>query len=219
MVLSTPEPQPEHQVRYCPNCGAEAPLEANFCTTCGSALGAMSQPNPEPQPDYQVHYCFTHPDVETGLSCTRCEKYICPRCMVQSPVGARCGECAQVRRLPTFDVTPLYYLRASAAGVGVAVAAGVIWGLLRIALGGFGLLPGIIGIGVGYLIGEAISRSVNQKRGTGLAWTAGTSVALAFVISGLVWEGAPGLRFLLSRGIFGLLSLGIAVFVAVKRVR
>ncbi len=217
MDQPNPDPQPEHQAHYCSKCGAEAPLEASFCTICGSALGAISQPSAEPQPDNQIHYCFTHPDVETGLSCTRCERYICPRCMVQSPVGARCGECAQVRRLPTFDVTPSYYLRASAAGVGVAVVAGVIWGLMRVAV--FGLFSGIIGIGVGYLIGEAISRAVNQKRGTGLAWIAGTSMALAFVVSALIWEQLPGLRYLLSRDLFGLISLGIAVFMAVNRVR
>ena len=40
--------------------------------------------------------CATHPEVETGLSCGRCETLICPRCLVQTPVGTRTT--LQIRR-------------------------------------------------------------------------------------------------------------------------
>ena len=217
MEQTTSKSQPENQAHHCPNCGTETAPEARFCAHCGSSLGAPEQTTQDAQPEYQVHYCSFHPDVETGLSCNRCEKYICPRCMVQTPVGARCRDCAQVRRLPTFDVKPGYYIRGSVAGVLVALVAGVIWGILRAFF--FGFFSWLISVGIGYLIGEAVSQAVNRKRGPGLAWIVGISMGLAFVVSGLVWAGAPGLRHLLGRDIIGLLILGVSIFVAISRVR
>ena len=63
--------------------------------------------------------CATHPNVETELACGRCGKPICPRCLVYTPVGARCRDCAQLRRLPTYQVPASYILRGiGAAGAG-----------------------------------------------------------------------------------------------------
>ena len=80
--------------------------------------------------EYQeaVNYCATHPNVETGLACGRCERFICPRCMIQTPVGSRCGDCARVRKSPVFDVTTKQYLMASVAAVGLGVPCWEWWG-------------------------------------------------------------------------------------------
>ncbi|MEU2867836.1 rhomboid family intramembrane serine protease [Streptomyces olivoreticuli] len=37
--------------------------------------------------------CYRHPDRETGIRCTRCERPICPQCMVSASVGFQCPEC------------------------------------------------------------------------------------------------------------------------------
>ncbi len=39
--------------------------------------------------------CYRHPDRETGVSCSNCERPICPDCMTSTPVGMRCPECAK----------------------------------------------------------------------------------------------------------------------------
>lgn len=43
----------------------------------------------------QVVTCFRHPDRETGVRCQRCERPICPDCMVPAPVGVQCVECVR----------------------------------------------------------------------------------------------------------------------------
>jgi membrane associated rhomboid family serine protease len=44
----------------------------------------------------QATTCYRHPRVETGLSCSNCERPICTDCLVQGPVGHRCPECAGI---------------------------------------------------------------------------------------------------------------------------
>ncbi|MFI2641564.1 rhomboid family intramembrane serine protease [Streptomyces sp. NPDC018610] len=39
--------------------------------------------------------CYRHPDRETGVRCTRCERPICPECMVDASVGFQCPGCAR----------------------------------------------------------------------------------------------------------------------------
>jgi membrane associated rhomboid family serine protease len=38
--------------------------------------------------------CYRHPQVETGVRCASCDRPICTDCMVFSPVGIKCPECA-----------------------------------------------------------------------------------------------------------------------------
>lgn len=161
-------------------------------------------------------YCYRHKDTETALRCGNCDRPICVRCVVHHPVGIRCPECARSRRLPTFDVTPVYYARAVAAAVAIGVG-GVI-GLLLLSdllaplgLAGF-YLRWMALVGVGYLMGWGVSWAVNRKRSRGLQWVAGVTVVVTYLAV------AQFLGLALD-SLFGLLALAAAVYVAINQLR
>jgi len=162
--------------------------------------------------------CATHPDIETNLRCGKCGKPICPKCMVQTLVGARCPECAKLYRLPTFRVSTKYYLRAIGAGLGIAIICGMLWGVV-VGFVSFFYLNFLLAAGAGYAIGEVISLSVNRKRGTVLAITAGAAVVIAYLASLFSPWGRPFISLNILRLVIELLALALGVFVAVTRLR
>ena len=153
-------------------------------------------------------YCASHPNTPTNLTCGRCGKPICPQCMVDTPVGYRCKECGQGPRLPTYDVPVSSLARAVGAalllGIGGGVALAVVQtfifdGLLYIAAFG----------GYGYVLGEAISKATNHKRGRALQLTAVGGVLLALLVITIITP--PNL--------FDLVGAGAAIYIAYLRLR
>jgi hypothetical protein len=122
--------------------------------------------------------CATHPNVETELACGKCGKPICPRCLVHTPVGARCRECANLRKLPQYQISLGYLARATGASLVTGLILGGIWGLL-VPFSFFGLLAGL---GVGYCVGEIVSISANRKFGPQLQAIAVAGVIVAFLV-------------------------------------
>jgi hypothetical protein len=131
--------------------------------------------------------------------------------MVQTPVGARCPDCAQLKKLPTYRVSTPYYLRAAGAGLGVAIICGAIWAIVGriIPFIYFNLL---LAPAVGYAISEVISLSVNRKRGAGLTTVASLLVIVSYLLSIFLPWGAL-FHF------FDLLTLALGIWVAVMRLR
>ena len=170
-----------------------------------------------------VLYCATHPSVATALRCSKCEKLICPRCLIQTPVGARCRECAQLRRLPVFNLTPGLFSRALGAGLGAAAVTGFVWGLLP-----FGGLFGFVLAGVaGFGVGEAVSRGAGRRISTYLKLLAAYCFVMAYFVAMVV---VPVMRMSLPAVFFtqvvagaflnpmGWLMLLLGAIIAVKRV-
>ena len=161
--------------------------------------------------------CTKHPNIETNLTCGKCGEPICPKCLVQTPVGMRCSKCAGLKSLPTYQVSTIYYLRAVGAGIGIAVVCGFAWWATYLVLPFLFILRFFIAAGVGYAVGKVISFSVNRKRGVGLAIIGGISAGLSFAIANvfMVTFFLGGLSSIL----FSLLALAVTVFMAVIRLR
>jgi len=169
--------------------------------------------------------CARHPRVGTVLRCGRCETPICPRCLVPTPVGARCPTCAQVKRF-AFRVKPAELARAAGLGVAVAIAGSLVLAFIPF-LGLFGLAA------LGYAVGEGVSAGANRKRAPELGPLAVACLVVGYVIGpavGAVLRGrvdlVSQLPTVLLSGLLGvafqpllLVGLGVGALLAWMRVR
>jgi membrane associated rhomboid family serine protease len=86
-------------------------------------------------------YCYRHPDRETGLSCSVCDRPICYECMSPAPVGLRCpehsGKPQGVQRItqPTQRTVTSNWRRANAVTMGL-IAINVLVYVFELAGGG-----------------------------------------------------------------------------------
>lgn len=175
-----------------------------------------------PTDETPILRCARHPDTETVLRCGRCETPICPRCMVPTPVGARCPSCARVRGRAASLLKPSEIARACVYGIG----AGALGTILLVFVPFLGLLGYAA---LGFLVGEVISIGVNRKRVRELGFVALACVVLGFeigmVASILLSGGRPSptlfveplLVVMANRMI--LLGLGLGGLLAWMRVR
>ncbi len=165
--------------------------------------------------------CAAHPSVETELACGKCGKAICPRCLYHTPVGARCRECANIRRLPVYQISVVYLLRGAAAALAVGAVLGGIWGVLfpfRLFLF-YGLL---LGLGLGYGVGGAVSLAVNRKAGPPLQALAAVGVAVAYVVRTAILAARfdrVGFLDIATDDFVGYLVVVLGVVVAMGRLR
>ncbi|HLZ27345.1 MAG TPA: B-box zinc finger protein [Chloroflexota bacterium] len=104
--------------------------------------------------------CARHPNTETVLRCGRCNTPICPRCLVGTPVGARCPTCAGIKRF-SINLKPRELARAVGYGIGVSAAGTILVALIPL-LAILG--PLIEYMVIGFVVGEGVSRGANRKR-------------------------------------------------------
>ena len=124
-------------------------------------------------------------------------------------MGARCRDCARLKRVPTYQVSPILYLRGLGAALGAGLALGFAWLILGGALRLILFLDLLLAAGVGYLIAEAVTRSARYKRGPALQAAAALGMALAYLPQAL-------LRGFQLPDVLGLI---IGVAVAITRLR
>ena len=122
--------------------------------------------------------CYYHPDVVTGLRCTRCEKPICPRCMLPSPVGYRCPDCARGPKPVQYQTSPGAIVVATTLGAAVAAGVALLWG-------NFPEWQFYLCLLLGFGVAESMAWAVGYKRGRELQTAAMTCVVLGLVLARL----------------------------------
>ncbi len=165
--------------------------------------------------------CPVH-NVDTFVRCGKCDKPICPDCMLIGPAGTRCRDCAAIRSSPLFQVS----VDRLAIGVAVGLVVGHIGGYLLAAASGFGFFILWLGLFYGGAVGESVLRAVYRKRGPKIEVAAGLCVlvgslgglAIYFVTQGFKMGFDPILAYLTAHPFYAF-SVGVAVFSAVSRTR
>lgn len=82
--------------------------------------------------------CYRHPDRETAVACSRCERPICPDCMTPTSVGMRCPDCSgdrtEVRTISSGGGAAGLAEQAPATTVLIAINVGIF--VAQLAFGG-----------------------------------------------------------------------------------
>lgn len=154
--------------------------------------------------------CPRDPGVQTALRCSRCEKPICPKCLIQTPVGARCRDCARIAKSPVYTMTNGVMARAATASVVGGVVMGLIWGfiLLPFSVGFFSIF---VGAGLGYAFTRMMELATGRKRGP---------MVVGFAIFGIAIAWSMQLLFVDPRvALYGLVAAGVAIYFAYQNLR
>jgi membrane associated rhomboid family serine protease len=190
----------------------------------GPGAGRVARYHPQPMAGTretrapEALHCYRHPDRETLVACSSCDRPICTSCMTQAAVGVRCPECAgrsrsgrggRVRgvRAPSgavlatgtlIVVNLLIYAAEMAQGVGLRGVAGS-----QLVRDGAVFGPGVADgewwrlVTGGFLHASLIHVGFNMYLlwilGGALERYAGTARLLAVYFSGLLWGSAGAL--------------------------
>jgi hypothetical protein len=109
----------------CIKCGAENSESVKFCGECGSKF----IPRPAAvavEGEDGVYYCFRHKKEATRVTCGRCEKPICHKCLIVGPAGVRCRECAK-RKTPVRLRGVVHDAGRGISGLGANLGSRPVW--------------------------------------------------------------------------------------------
>ena len=148
--------------------------------------------------------CSFHPGVETGVRCTECGRYICPRDMVDTPVGYKCPICAKPARSQYLVVKPDQLVRAIVAGGAVGVFGGIV----------VSFIP-LLGIFSGLIWGAATAEAARRASGGHREWAIGIVAVVAIVagaFAGAVFTGRLNLLVAIIASVVALVDLALLQF-------
>jgi membrane associated rhomboid family serine protease len=98
-------------------------------------MSAMAEDHLPFPPAPTIEVCYRHPDVQTRVHCTRCDRPICPDCMIPAPVGHQCPECVEQARRD-FRSGPGRALRGGVSATKALLVAIAIPFVIEVILGG-----------------------------------------------------------------------------------
>lgn len=158
-------------------------------------------------------FCYNHPNRETLLRCSRCERPICDKCAVLTPTGYRCRECIKGQQ-KIFETAHWsdYPLGIITAGVLSFLGSLVIAAISS--LGFWGYFSLLISPAAGAIIANIVHRAIRRHRSKRLFlliagatalgalplplisllgvlfWVTNDPLSTGFAILPLIWQGA-----------------------------
>ena len=112
--------------------------------------------------------CNSDWHVSSQLLCGRCEKKICPECLIHTPGGTRCRTCAEMRKSPIYTLKFGHYLAVIGLSIFVVPLQGYAM-YFFVPIQGIGFIGMIIAFILGLIIGTLqamlISKVTRGKRG------------------------------------------------------
>ncbi len=155
--------------------------------------------------------CARDPEMQTALRCSRCDTPICPKCLIQTPVGARCKDCARISRSPIYTLTAGAAAKAAGASIVGGVVMGLIWGFVLLPFS-FGFLSIFVGAGLGWAFTRLLELVTRRKRGPYV-------VGFAMMGIGIAWAMQPLFFVPLGIALYGLVAVGVACYFAYQNLR
>ena len=143
--------------------------------------------------------CAFHPGVETQMRCAECDRPICPKDMVSTPVGYKCPICAKPAPTQHVRVKPGQLVRAILAAAVVGIGGGLV---LAYFSGGF------FGFILAFVWGSGTAEATRRASGGHRQWAIGITTICGIglgVLAGFVLTGHVGL-----------IIAGIAIFAALS---
>jgi len=119
--------------------------------------------------------CYRHKKVETNVRCGKCDKPICPKCMIPGPAGMRCPDCASLRSTALYQIHPARLALATVVGLVVGVFGAFACSLLTFWV----IFAGPI---YGGVVAEAILRASGRKRGLMLEVIGVGSIVVGYIL-------------------------------------
>lgn len=84
---------------------------------------------------------------------------ICPECLIQTPVGFKCPDCAKAKPSHLEEITNKQYIKGGLSGIVIGAGAGYIWYQLS-------MYGALISLAVAYAVGFCVSRAITASIGT-----------------------------------------------------
>lgn len=145
----------------------------------------------------ETHFCAVHTTIEATLRCNKCNRYMCIKCAMRTPVGYRCKECVRGVENNFFNAESLDY---ALTGV-IAAFLGLIGGAIC-AVGGV-FIAIIVSVPASGLIVQMIRFAVEKRRGRYTAHVAAAATFLGAAAPLLFFRGGA-----LGSLLFGVLAAG-----------
>jgi len=163
----------------------------------------------KPPSEPQTLYCANHPNVETVLRCNRCNKPICVKCAVRTPVGYRCRECVNQQQAIYYTATARDYVLSAGLSAIYGVVAGAVLPIVVSFIpffSWFAMLLAAPALAGG--VGGLIRRLIERRRGRYLAVAVCAAVVIGSLIGLLLGAifASPG-RLLINFGIYVVMTV------------